>query len=50
MTRPCPRCTSTNTKPYTAKPPRKHDGACTPECEVTGSLCLNCRLYSPGPC
>jgi hypothetical protein len=45
----CRSCRSTNTTAYTTKPPRKHNGPCTPECLVEGRLCLNCRLFSPMP-
>jgi hypothetical protein len=43
----CPACGSENLFPMTAKPPQKHGGPCTPECETPGLLCLDCRLWHP---
>ncbi|MCX4799617.1 hypothetical protein OG497_37820 [Streptomyces sp. NBC_01242] len=42
--RPCRHCGSATTTRTTAKPPRKHNGPCTPECTRPAILCLNCRM------
>lgn len=50
MKRPCPLCTSTDTRHYDYKPPRKHPPgqiACTPECTKTGLFCRRCRTLTP---
>lgn len=41
---PCPKCRSTNRKPYDIKPPHQHPGPCTPACTIRTLLCLNCRF------
>lgn len=34
-------------RPAVVKPPRKHNGPCTPECEQRGAICWVCKLFTP---
>jgi hypothetical protein len=43
---PCRSCASTDTTTTTARPPRPHNGPCTPECERPATFCRTCRILT----
>ncbi|MFD8648684.1 hypothetical protein [Streptomyces mirabilis] len=43
-TAPCRHCTSPDTTATTARPPRGHNGPCTPACERPATFCRACRI------